>query len=146
VKRLIMITALLLTQACAPQESDQAPAPASSVASAPALGTRDIVANREFDFKVDRAIDLMLTNSHPVRGGVHVYRRLVEGLDAGQIMPDPSSMIMSLNLRDSISLELRVNDNWEFLVVEWIPQSSTAQNEVHLLRLDESQQSYQLLL
>lgn len=146
--KLYLVLGALMLNACAPQDESQG-APAGHVeptAVSLPVSTLDIEASKGFDFLIDRPVELMLDIQGKGRGGVQVYRRLLDTSVPGQRIPDPTSMLASVNTAGSVSLPLMVNDNWTSLVVAWIPQSSRSNNEVHVLELVPGQAIYHLSL
>lgn len=88
----------------------------------PTLATADLVADKNFDFKTNRNITLTITNSDNSKGAYSIYKESVDTGSTEMVIADPLSRITSVRSTLQTTVDLMVNDNWNEIVVLWVPE------------------------
>ena len=105
-------------------------APIPSANSAPkadtndSLGSQKLVASESFNFRVDKDVTIILTSKPQTKGVIKLYH----GTDFydeqdGVYYPDGKTLLASWIPSQAMEIDISFNNNWEGLLIEWLPQS-----------------------
>jgi len=89
-KNLISMMLIMFVVACA--EKENVDATARSIT----LNTRDLIADKNFNFKINREIKLIVSNSDTSKGVLTIYKSRDASILSSQVFADPMSRITSV--------------------------------------------------
>lgn len=91
------------------------------------LGTIDLVADDNFDFRTDRDLTLVLSENPSARGVVNVYHDydFYDGVN-DIYYPNYQTRILSFYPATTTRVEIQVSKNWQHLIVEFVPTEAQA--------------------
>lgn len=106
--------------------------------------TEELVADADFDFRLDRVIELIVTDPGEP-GALHIYHRS-EVADVGVIAFDPMSRITTIRPDIESQWRITINNTWEQLIVHWVPMTAAALEQIQTVPLDASIERYEITL
>jgi hypothetical protein len=84
--------------------------------------TAEIEVAADFDFRIDSDMTLSITEVPQSAGIVNVYHAYEHHDETNDIYyPDINSRVLSFYPASTSSVDIQINDNWEYLVVEFVP-------------------------
>lgn len=132
-----------VTAAPAPATTSPSPAPVAE----PPLATSELVAPADFDFRVDRDVQVNLSNGQNIQGVINVYHATAfydDSLD--KHYPDYNSLVASWRVSAGEQYTLMLNSNWQSVLFEWVPESPTALEQNFYFKQSEVAQTITLNL
>ncbi len=106
----------------------------------------DLVANNDFDFKINREIQLIVTNADTSKGVLSIYKSRDVSISTNQIFADPMSRITSVISTAQTYVNLWVNDNWSEIIIVWVPESANGLEIVKVVKLNPQLDIYVISL
>lgn len=139
-KNLISMMLIMFVVACA--EKENVDATARSIT----LNTRDLIADKNFNFKINREIKLIVSNSDTSKGVLTIYKSRDASILSSQVFADPMSRITSVISTAQTTVNLLVNDNWNEIVISWVPESADSLEVVEVVKLNPRTSIYTIAL
>jgi len=148
-KLVVFLVASFLLAACGPStQNNEAPSEDSSNQGIPAEKvieqTGALVAEQSFDFKTERDINFNFKAFPSLVGKYNVYTQYAHydhNLD--KYYPDYSTLVASYVATPHLNYPLQVNNNWDYLILEWLPMDGLS-NETYMKVDLDSQTMYSL--
>ncbi len=145
-KKIISILLIMFLAGCSEKESADTTAVINTIDSSVTLNTRDLVADKSFDFKINREIKLIVTNADTSKGVLTVYKNRDISELSDQVFADPMSRITSVISIAQTTVDLMINDNWNEIVIAWVPESANSLEIVKVVKLNPEISIYTIAL
>ena len=137
---------LLFLAGCSEKENAGTTGAVNTIDSNVTLYTRDLVADKNFDFKINREIKLVVTNADTTKGVLTVYKDRDVSARSDQVFVDPMSRITSVISSGQTTVDLMVNDNWSEVIIAWVPESASSLEIVKVVKLNPEISIYTIAL
>lgn len=97
----------------------------------------DLVASAEFDFRVDRDITVTIQGEPDQQGAYSIYYDYSHyNEEYDRYYPDTTTKIVTINGK-ATHIPVSINNNWQHLVVEWLPYSGKERELYQLVPISE---------
>ena len=98
--------------------------------------TAELVASREFDFRIDEDVTFFVYPPEGTPGAVHIYSELDAMAGLEEFIPDPLSRITTLQTKYTNEITLSVNKAWQHIYFEWVPMTPDSLEQVLRVNLN----------
>lgn len=145
----LAISSMLLLAACggATNEPDKAPSNTQgeqnpvlpSETAQPINSSKELLADKAFDFLVDRTVKLYFTEFPSQYGKVNFYKQYAyHDQERNVYYPKYETLVASHIASTDFSYSITINPTNEYLVLEWLPMDGLSHETYLLVNLNES--------
>ena len=139
-KKIMSMMLIMFLAGCSEKEN------AGTTGAVNTIDTGDLVADKNFDFKINREIKLVVTNADTSKGVLTVYKNRAVSEQSDLVFADPMSRITSVISSAQTTVDLMVNDNWNEIVIAWVPESANSLEIVKVVKLNPEISIYTIAL
>ncbi len=99
------------------------------------VDTTDLIADKNFDFKTNHEVKLIVSNADTGKGVLSIYKSREVSVPGDQVFADPLSRITSVISIAQTSVNILVNDSWNEIIIVWVPESAGSLELVKAVKL-----------
>ena len=143
VKLILYIFIVILITACGPSPSKDSEHSSTLPTSNSIKTTSNIIADPDFNFRVDKSIEISFLDFPSHIGKVNIYSHF-EYYDEtlNRYYPDNSTLIASYIASTEFIFPIQVNRNLQHLIIEWLPMDGKSDEAYLFLPLTESKRYF----
>ena len=108
-----------------------------------AVETEELFVDSTFDFRTDRNLSLTLTQKPAGKGVVNVYYGYDYHDTAKNVYyPDHKTRVLHFNTKATDNVQIQVNKNWQYLIVEYVPTDGQSREQYKKIDLTTADSLY----
>ncbi|NLS11996.1 hypothetical protein HGP28_03705 [Vibrio sp. SM6] len=140
----VLPLSILLT-ACGGGNDGGGSSSSGSVPSTPSpISTADLYASPDFSFDVGQNITLSIDYQNVGAGALTLFSQTLDL--GGSLIADPTSRVLTLRPSNTSAVQLEVNQNWQEIYAQWVPESADEPEQMVVIKLDAASNSYHIVL
>lgn len=118
--------------------------PVEAPTETPIERTADLVADRTFSFDVGQLITLSIDKGNAGKGALHIYSQAAHTFENGDVAAEPTSRVTTIYPAETDEVTLQVNNNWTKIYAQWVPMTSSEEEQTWTIDLNQTQNAYHL--